>query len=80
MSMGLRMDSCSSHEYESAYTLMLVLMLQFWLRTGAMRLYSSSSYPCFNNPLRTQKNPHPFAMTTYYLSEGIAHAHEHKYE
>ena len=37
----------------------------------ALRLYTSSSYPCFNRPLREKMKPHPFAMTVYYLSEGL---------
>jgi hypothetical protein len=39
----------------------------------ALRLYTTSSYQCLNNPLRTDPltKPHPFAATTYFISEGI---------
>lgn len=39
----------------------------------AIRLYTTSSYQCINNPLRTipPTQPHPFAATTYFISEGI---------
>jgi hypothetical protein len=39
--------------------------------TLAMRMYTSSSYPCFNRPLREQTRPHPFAMSVYHLAEGV---------
>lgn len=39
----------------------------------ALRLYTTSSYKCLNNPLRTDPptQPHPFAATTFFISEGI---------
>mmetsp|Transcript_25903 Transcript_25903/g.82015 ORF Transcript_25903/g.82015 Transcript_25903/m.82015 type:complete len:256 (-) Transcript_25903:1248-2015(-) len=37
----------------------------------ALRAYTSSSYPCFNSPLRDKIKPHPFKMTVYYLNEAI---------
>lgn len=39
----------------------------------ALRLYTTSSYQSLNNPLRTDPptQPHPFAATTYFISEGI---------
>jgi hypothetical protein len=40
-------------------------------QTAALRLYTSSSFPCFNRPLREQKHPHPFAITVYHLAEGV---------
>jgi len=39
--------------------------------TASLRLYTSSSYPCFNRFLREQTQPHPFAMSVYHLAEGI---------
>jgi hypothetical protein len=38
---------------------------------AALRLYSSQSYKCINDPLRRGDKPHPFAATTYFLSEGL---------
>ena len=39
----------------------------------ALRLYTTESYPKINNPLRQvpPQRPHPFAATTYFISEGI---------
>ena len=39
----------------------------------ALRLYTSSSYSCINDPLRQEPptRPHPFAATTYFISDGI---------
>ena len=37
----------------------------------ALRMYTSSSYPCFNRPLRERQKPHPFAMAVYYLADGL---------
>jgi hypothetical protein len=37
----------------------------------ALRLYTSSSYSQINNPLRAKQRPHPFAATTYFVSEAI---------
>ena len=37
----------------------------------ALRMYTSSSYPCFNRPLRERKKPHPFAMAVYYLADAL---------
>ena len=39
----------------------------------ALRLYTSSSFRCINDPLRADppQRPHPFAATTYFISEGI---------
>ena len=34
-------------------------------------MYTSSSYPCFNRPLRERQKPHPFAMSVYYLADGL---------
>lgn len=38
-----------------------------------IRLYSTSTYASINNPLRSDPptKPHPFAVLTYYISEGI---------
>ena len=39
----------------------------------ALRLYTTESYSKINNPLRQvpPQRPHPFAATTYFISEGI---------
>jgi hypothetical protein len=37
----------------------------------ALCAYTSSSYPCFNAPLRMGTQPHPFKMTVYYLDQAI---------
>ena len=37
----------------------------------ALRLYTTTSFPRFNNPLRTQQKPHPFAFSVYFLDEGL---------
>ena len=39
----------------------------------ALRLYTTSSYSKVNDPLRSDpvKRPHPFAATTFFISEGI---------
>lgn len=39
----------------------------------ALRMYTTPMYTSVNNPLRTDPptKPHPFAVTTYYISEGI---------
>ena len=37
----------------------------------ALRMYTSSSYPCFNKPLRDRQKPHPFAMSVYYLADAL---------
>jgi len=37
----------------------------------ALRLYTSSSYPLFNEAMRKGTRPHPIAMTLIYLFEGL---------
>mmetsp|Transcript_3326 Transcript_3326/g.7156 ORF Transcript_3326/g.7156 Transcript_3326/m.7156 type:complete len:342 (-) Transcript_3326:3-1028(-) len=37
----------------------------------ALRLYTTSSYPLFNGPLRKGQNPHPLRMTVYHLAEAL---------
>lgn len=37
----------------------------------ALRLYTTSSFPLFNGPLRAGVCPHPLRMTVYYLAEGL---------
>mmetsp|Transcript_39299 Transcript_39299/g.78550 ORF Transcript_39299/g.78550 Transcript_39299/m.78550 type:complete len:1222 (-) Transcript_39299:192-3857(-) len=37
----------------------------------ALRMYTTSSFPCFNQPLRNQRKPHPFAMSVWYLADGL---------
>ena len=37
----------------------------------ALRLYTASSYTCFNRPLRNEQKPHPFAMSVYFLADAV---------
>ena len=37
----------------------------------ALRLYTTTSYPQFNTPLRNRVKPHPFAFSVYFLAEGL---------
>ena len=37
----------------------------------ALRLYTSNSYPLFNNPMREGKKPHPIRVTMYVLDEAL---------
>jgi hypothetical protein len=37
----------------------------------SLRVYTSSSYSCFNVPLQNGVKPHPFKMCVYYLNEAI---------
>jgi len=37
----------------------------------SLRLYTSSSYPRFNRDMRDKVRPHPFAMSVYYLDQGL---------
>merc|ERR1740121_438293 len=37
----------------------------------AIRLYSTNSYRLYNNPLRQKVQPHPIAMTVFFLVTGI---------
>jgi len=36
-----------------------------------LRLYTTTSFRLFNNPLRQGKNPHPLKMSCYYLNEAV---------
>jgi hypothetical protein len=38
---------------------------------AALRLYTSQAYKRINDPLRNGEKPHPFAATTYFLSEAL---------
>ena len=37
----------------------------------ALRLYTSNSYPLFNDPIREEKKPHPIRVTMYVLDEAL---------
>jgi len=37
----------------------------------ALRLYTSNSYPLFNDPIREGKKPHPIRVTMYVLDEAL---------
>jgi hypothetical protein len=38
---------------------------------AALRLYTTSSYRKFNAPFREGVRPHPFAVTVYFLAQGL---------
>jgi hypothetical protein len=38
---------------------------------AALRIYTSNAYKRINDPLRNGEKPHPFAATTYFLSEAL---------
>eukprot|EP00747_Dinoflagellata_sp_TGD_P192645 gnl/TRDRNA2_/TRDRNA2_57751_c0_seq1.p1 gnl/TRDRNA2_/TRDRNA2_57751_c0~~gnl/TRDRNA2_/TRDRNA2_57751_c0_seq1.p1 ORF type:complete len:455 (-),score=84.90 gnl/TRDRNA2_/TRDRNA2_57751_c0_seq1:43-1407(-) len=38
---------------------------------AALRLYTTNSFRKFNEPLRNLTHPHPFALTVYYLAQGL---------
>jgi hypothetical protein len=38
---------------------------------AALRIYTSNAYKRINDPLRNGERPHPFAATTYFLSEAL---------
>ena len=62
---GKRFEDFVTHEYCCKANLFRPHVL-------ALRLYTSSSYPCFNNHLRKNtKTSHPFKMSVYYLNEAI---------
>lgn len=42
-----------------------------------LRLYTTSSFPCFNKPLRDRQKPHPFKMSVYYLDEALKKLRDH---
>lgn len=37
----------------------------------AVRLYTTSTFPKFNIPLRQEQTPHPFPMMVYFAAEGL---------
>jgi hypothetical protein len=37
----------------------------------ALRLYTSNSYPCVNQALRNETQPHPFSATTFYIYDAL---------
>jgi hypothetical protein len=63
---GKRLDELVDHEHARTAKLELAHVL-------ALRLYTSSSFACINDPLRTDppQQPHPFAATTFFIDEGI---------
>jgi hypothetical protein len=38
---------------------------------AGLRLYTSSSYKCVNDPLRKKQQPHPFPATTLFVHKGL---------
>ena len=61
---GMRLDDFLDHPSSKVAKLERVHVL-------ALRLYTTTSYPQFNNPLRQRQKPHPFAMSVYFLNEGL---------
>lgn len=61
---GMTFDDFASHEHCKLAGLNRCHVL-------ALRLYTTSSYPRFNGPLRRREKPHPFAMCVYYLFHGL---------
>jgi len=61
---GMRFDDFVNHEHSRLARLGRAHVL-------ALRLYTSTSYPCFNKHLRQRTQPHPFKMSVYYLSDGV---------
>ena len=59
----MRLDDFVEHQFSKLAKLSRVHVL-------ALRLYTSSSYPRFNDGLRMGKKPHLFAMSVYYLNDG----------
>ena len=37
----------------------------------AMRIYTSDSFPFFNNPMRQRVKPHPLMVTIYFLDQAL---------
>ena len=61
---GMRLDDFLEHPSSKVAMLERVHVL-------ALRLYTTSSYTQFNNPLRERTKPHPFAMSVYFLNEAL---------
>jgi len=61
---GMKIEDFVNHEHSRLAQLLRPHVL-------ALRMYTSSSYPCFNRPLRSRQKPHPFAMSVYYLAEAL---------
>lgn len=61
---GMRLDDFMEHPHCQMAKLERVHVL-------VLRLYTSSSYPRFNTPLRQRVKPHPFAMSVYFLDEAL---------
>mmetsp|Transcript_30323 Transcript_30323/g.61046 ORF Transcript_30323/g.61046 Transcript_30323/m.61046 type:complete len:314 (-) Transcript_30323:160-1101(-) len=41
------------------------------VEVACLRLYTTSSFPQYNRPLRARTKPHPFAMTVFHAANGI---------
>jgi len=61
---GMRLDDFMMHHHAQVAEVSRVQLL-------ALRLYTTSSYPRFNGPLRSGTTPHPLRMTVYHLAEGL---------
>ena len=63
---GTSLDSLVAHEHAKIAKLELHHVL-------ALRLYTTSSYPKVNDPLRADppQRPHPFSATTWFIDQGI---------
>ena len=58
------LDDFVSHPYAAMSALTRAHVL-------ALRMYTTSSYPRINGPLRLRQRPHPMKMTVYFISDGI---------
>lgn len=47
-----------------------------WHHVLALRLYTTSTYKSINDPMRQKVLPHPFAATTYYISDALSKLRE----
>ena len=61
---GMQLDDFVNHPSIAAAMLNRAEVL-------AIRLYTTTSFRQFNNPLRNGQLPHPFAMTVYFLAEAL---------
>ena len=61
---GMKLGEFASHKHSGRSELSEANVL-------AVRIYTTSSYRNFNNPLRKQRSPHPFKMSVYHLDDGL---------
>ena len=61
---GMKLEDFLSHKYSRSCGLSEGHVL-------AVRIYTTSSYPSLNVPMRKKKKAHPLKMTMYHLDEGL---------